>query len=189
MVNYRAKVVAGVGLLLLAFMAGCGGGNKELSNQERHQIASTLEGFVEAFGNADTTALATFWAQSCTVEQRATSNQGAMLVANLIGLGNKGTFDLAVDEPRLALEVGDNDHVTVPLEQPDGAVSAKLSLDAEVPGLGKVDGQGPMAKPLLVEVPLRFVDENGAWKVESCVLFVNEDEGEEDIPTATGSTP
>lgn len=181
MVNYHAKVAAGVGLLLLALIVGCGGEDKDLSNQERQQIASTLEGFVEAFGNADTTALGSYWSQSCTAEERVNTNLAATFFATIFGADGGGGYDLKINVDKLAIEVVDGQHVMVPLEQPEGAVSATATVLGEAAPMGE-----PLA--LVVEVPIRFVDEDGSWKVESCVLSVNEPEDEEEqIPLSTTS--
>jgi hypothetical protein len=156
---------------LIALTAwSCSGSSVDLSNDERTEVAAVVETFVNAFGNADADALDELFGSGCTEEQRELVRQSALMMSQLTGVAASGTYRAEVDHGKLLLERQD-ERITVPLEQPAGAISATATINGH---------QVPVEEPLLVEAPLRFTKEDGAWKLASCVLFVNEPEDEVD---------
>ncbi len=174
----RMKTMVVAALVSIAFIGACDGSSEELSEPDRQDIAETMGGFVTAFGTADAATLKTYWSESCPAEEVAQSEAASELLTSLITLGDQGSFTVTVNADTLKIEVVDEEHVTIPLDQPPGAVESNVALDpdASIPGLGSIAGDGPLGQPLLVEVPLQLAKEDGEWKIESCVLFVNDED-------------
>lgn len=135
----------------------CSGGNggDKISNQA---IADALRGFSEAFSNGDVDTVATYWSKACSEEDRSTANSASTVLADLL----PGEYELNVNAELLVMDDADGKHVTVPLAQPAGALVATTA-------------GAPYAEGLPFEAPVTFASEGGDWKVDSCVLFVNDD--------------
>jgi hypothetical protein len=167
-VCWVAAVLAG-----LILLAGCSEREETLSDQERQEIANTLRGFIKAFAGGDTETLETYWSRECTVEDRLRHARASMLNASLFGIDRGGVFSVSIDDSKLSIE-GTDEHATVPLDQPEGAVAAVLTINGEAV---------PLMQPLVFEVPIRFAREEGTWKVTSCVLFINDEDEDESSTT------
>lgn len=147
------------GLLVLLLAVGCGGDNGG-DSESMAEIPDALTAFLEAFANNDVSALGSFWSDTCDPEDVARAELTSLGLDKVL----PGEYHLSVG-PSLETEVSD-DIVKVPLDQPEGAVSAIVTVDGQ---------EAPVGEPFLVDAPLELVLEDGSWKVRNCGgLFVEE---------------
>ncbi len=147
-------------LLGLVLVAGCGGSDRG-NSVSAQEISDALTAFSEAFANNDAGALGSFWSETCDPDDVARAEGASQVLSKIFG----GEYQFTTG-PNLVFEVN-GDHVKVPLEQPEGAISATVTINGqEVPFL---------TNPLPFEAPLELVYEDGIWKVRNCGgLFVEE---------------
>jgi hypothetical protein len=177
-------LVASATLAITAFLLACGGDTAEkpqmglqdgvpspegeaASDDLRHEIATTLEGFFEAFMNGEVGRLATYWSETCSADDVDQANDASVLAKGFIG----GKYDATVDSEALLIEVTDSNHVTVPAVQPEGVFTATI------------DGRPlPPEESEAADEPLELVREDGVWRVADCAAFAASFEGDEATP-------
>jgi hypothetical protein len=148
-------------LVAIALVAGCGSDNGGSSDRVQ-EIPDVLTAFSEAFANNDVGALRNFWSETCSPEDIALDEASSYVLRQIFG----GDYQVSIG-PDLALEVN-RDHVKVPLDQPEGAVSATVTVNGQ---------EAPvLADPLPFKSPLELVLEDGAWKVQNCGGLFTEEE-------------
>jgi hypothetical protein len=157
----RAPILAILLAVCLCF-SSCGSSNKDPISDE--EVADTLVGFASAYANGEAQAYQAYWASSCSDLERSQSRTASQVLADLLG----GDYSVQIDPELLEIDTA-NGQVSVPLEQPTGAITATARGVDYVPGLP-------------FEVPLTLVREDGGVKVSSCVLFTNDDGGVEEEP-------
>ena len=131
-------------------------GPPEASDALRREIADTLEGFYEAFFNADPLKLATYWSEECALEDTASLDATLVFFADLFG----GQAGVLIDVDKLIVEELDDGRVRAPADQPEGTlellVGGQLFPDVDAGALG---------------TEVVFVPEDGVWRVTECAQF------------------
>jgi hypothetical protein len=150
----------------------------DLSKQE---IAGALTSFMESFANNDAAALPGLFSNDCTAGEVAQLQNASKLLHEVM-LG--GRYQLTVNTASFVVETK-GDQATVPIDQPEGALSATATISDQPLGtLPLKGGTGPVEHPLApFDTPLVFVHEDGAWKVHDCgELFRSGDESAPQTP-------
>jgi hypothetical protein len=163
-----------VGLLAVASIIGCRGARGN-DDQRKDEIAVALKSFMEAFNNNDAATLPGLFSNDCPAEQMR-QLQG---LSQLVHQGMlSGRYQLTVNTDSFVVETK-GDRATVPIDQPDGALSATATVsDQPIATMTLKGGTGPVENPLdPFKTPIEFVRQNGAWKVHNCgELFRHGDE-------------
>lgn len=158
-----------VSALLAVFGAACLGGDTESNAAPEREVSNVLVGFAEAFMNGDSEQLDIFWSTDCgeperTRQARVASSVSSVLFASLLG---EGEFAFSVDSDKLVMDVAGDGRLTIPLDQPEGAVVTTFGGELLPAREGKA---------LPWDAPINMASEDGVWRVTTCKLFVGEDE-------------
>lgn len=190
------KPIIALGLLVLALAVACSGGRGEekatptprvVSSEE---IAKALTGFTEAFVNNKPAELSQYLSVTCESADRSVADTHSRNLGQLFG----GKYHLKVEAAGLIFEPPTGDQVRVPLDQPEGVLSATIEGLGAGAGLatpGQIplsDLEGPLRNPLPFESDIELVFKDGGWKVANCGdLFVEEEEDEEEEAESTAT--
>lgn len=156
--------------LLVVVAAACGGENDDAPSDDlKREIADVLMDFGDAVGNGQIDDLANYWSETCSEAERSRQAQAAAIIRESFSdvLG-EGEYALTIDAARLVVDEVSEDHVRVPSEQPDGV------FQAAVGGRTPASGEG---EALTSQAPLSLTREKGEWKIATCTLFTQEDNG------------
>jgi hypothetical protein len=142
---------------------GDASGQTDVSKQE---IAAALTSFMEAFNNNDAATLPGLFSNDCPAEQvRQLQGLSQLVHQGMLG----GRYQLTVNTDSFVVETK-GDQATVPIDQPDGALSATATVsDQPIATMTLEGGTGPVENPLdPFKAPIEFVREDGTWKVGNC---------------------
>jgi hypothetical protein len=174
----------GLGIWLVTNSAQCSGVKRGDASPQaqtpltKQEIAAALKSFVEAFTNNDAAALPGLFSKECTAQEVSQLESGSQL-AHQVMFG--GRYQLTVNTDWFVVETK-GDQATVPIDQPEGALSATATVgDQPLGTMTLKGGTGPVENPLgPFKTPIEFVREDGVWKVQNCgELFRH---GDEDAP-------
>lgn len=158
----------GLALLAVCLLVGvaCDGGEGDLDERTKRDVARVLSGFFEAVANDRLDELDDYWSETCSPEQRERERDALrpVIEANRTMFAGR-EYTLRIDAKRFVVQPVGLSQLRIPLNQPPGVF--QLFIDGQL-----MSGENSVL-PAPRGGSITLLNEGGALRVANCTLFTD----------------